>query len=106
MDKRVETIKKNYFKVDPTRFLDRNIYKDKTNIELYEYVLNHYSMLNIKPEFEAGQDKVIFTILFECEQVHCQHCFEAVKTVIHNIEDKHRRTKAIDMDDIMVIRLD
>lgn len=100
MDKRVEIIKPNYFYVDCNKFLDRTIYKDRTNVQVYRYVLDNYYLLNIKPTFKGSKKEVLFTIIFESGDTYCQHCFRAVKTTTHNKEDKARGTKARDMETI------
>lgn len=100
MDKRVQIIKENIFKIDCREFLDINIYKDKTDYERYKYVLNNYYLLNIKPTFKQGKKETLFTIIFESGDTYCQHCFRAIKTTTHNKEDKARGTKARDMETI------
>lgn len=83
MDKRVEIIKPNYFYVDCNKFLDRTIYTNRTNVQVYRYVFDHYKLLNFEPTFEKGKNEVTFTVLYECNDTHCQHCYKAIKKKVH-----------------------
>lgn len=94
MDKRVQIVKENIFKIDCREFLDKDIYKDKTDYERYKYVLDNYYLLNIKPTFKGNKKETLFTIIFESGDTYCQHIFRAIKTITHSKDDDARGTKA------------
>ena len=102
MDKRVKRIRNNNFTLDPTEFLKDN----RSNIEKYRYVLEHYEMLGLEPIFQDGETETHLLVHFECEQVHCTHSFKATKSTefIKGLTNWKTKDRYIDKVDIKLIR--
>lgn len=102
MDKRVKTIKTNCFKINPHDFLRGN----KTGIEKYRYVLDHFIMLGLEPTFDEGEDETHILVTFECEGVHCTHSYLAKKRTIQFKGNMMQGTtdRTIETVDIKLVR--
>lgn len=86
MDKRVKRIRNNNFTLDPTQFLKDN----RSNIEKYRYVLEHYEMLGLEPIYETDSNETYLLVHFECPGVYCTHSFKATKKEIFIAGDKRQ----------------
>ena len=98
MDKRVKTIRPNYFKVDPTEFLKDN----RSNVDKYKYVSDHYIMLGLEPTFKEGDTKATIMGAYVCPRVCALHCYRATKEKIYSKGQANLGTTDIELETVKI----